>query len=263
MDILTHTLSGMAFGGVVANQFKSTVFNRLSIVAVGTVAGAMPDIDVITMWSGFDATFGEWFNLEISGRAAFGDKLWYSHHAFFHSMMAAILFGVILGGKLWLARTLLKKESHLKHILPFVAAFSGAYATHILEDMVTPGGGWGGVALWWPSMNYAGGYGYTWWWNNYDIFLIAFCVGLINIMLLFASSKLKKVVSCFSLFLFISGFSLGLFQIKTRGFDFAYRKNKTSSMVCEQKSKEIQKEVLGDTLYKWMAKFDEKIPVAF
>jgi hypothetical protein len=37
------------------------------------------------------SSFGQWFNLSHSGRVIYGEKFWYSHHAFFHSIVASLL----------------------------------------------------------------------------------------------------------------------------------------------------------------------------
>ncbi|WP_430935087.1 metal-dependent hydrolase [Saccharicrinis sp. 156] len=263
MDILTHTLSGMAVGALVANQINGSVYKKMGILTAGTIAGAFPDIDVITMWSGFDGTFGRWFGLEWTGREAFGAKLWYSHHAFFHSLFAAVLFGLLLGCIIILSKLPIKSSTNFKSTLPYVIAFTGGYIIHILEDMATPGGGWGGVAFWWPSKNYIGGLGEIWWWNNYDVFLIVTTVVLMNTALLFLGKKIRSLAKKTSLAVFVIGFALSVFQIKNRGFDFAYHKNKTPSSVCEQKSKEIQKQILGNRTYNFMEWLDTQIPVPF
>ncbi len=260
MDILTHTLSGVAVASVVANATKTKFANKIVILATGAFAGALPDIDVITKWSGFDSTFGQWFNLPISGNEAFGARLWYSHHAFFHSLLASILFGLLLGMILYLAKTKSKlSRSSILSVLPFVVAFILGYNMHLLEDMVTPGGGWGGVAYLWPSKVYIGGFGDTWWWNNYDVFLIVSGVVFINTILLILGKIQLKRFGAISVLIFALGFTLGVVQIKTRDFNF----NARGKVQKEELSKEIQKEALGENVFYIMEKLDGLIPVAF
>jgi hypothetical protein len=52
-------------------------------------------------------------------------------------------------------------------------------------------------------------------------------------------------------------------QIKTRGFDFNYYGQTKNYQMYEQKSKEIQKKILGKNLYTVMAKIDGKLGVNF
>jgi len=56
---------------------------------------------------------------------------------------------------------------------------------------------------------------------------------------------------------------LGIYQIKTRGFDFDYQGFAPDYKTSEAKSKEIQREILGDTVYGWMEKLDQNIPLNF
>jgi len=258
MDILTHTISGMAAASVVANISNQKWIGKIKMIITGAVAGALPDIDVITRWKGFDGTFGQWFNLTISGDEAFGAKLWYSHHAFFHSLLASVMFGVLLGLIMYFVRSKFKlSKLSLIKVTPFVVAFILGFNMHLLEDMVTPGGGWGGIAYLWPSKVYVGGFGNTWWWNNYDIFLLANVVVIINVLLFFIGKK--RFVKIAGVLVFVVGFSLGLMQIKSRNYNFNSRENINK----EALSKEIQQDVLGDKVFYMMEKLDVLIPVAF
>ncbi|MCW3785681.1 metal-dependent hydrolase [Plebeiibacterium sediminum] len=260
MDILTHTLSGVAAASVVANVSNGKLAHKIKLLVTGAFAGALPDIDVITKWSGFDATFGKWFDLSISGNEAFGAKLWYSHHAFFHSLLASVIFGLLLGLILYAAKSKFKiSRSSLLSAIPFVLAFVFGYNMHLLEDMVTPGGGWGGVAYLWPSKVYIGGFGDTWWWNNYDVFLIVSGVVFFNTALLLLGKLRLKRFGAVSILIFVLGFTLGVVQVKNRDFNF----NARGTAHKEELSKEIQKEALGENVFYLMEKLDAIIPVAF
>jgi hypothetical protein len=91
LDILSHSLSGLALGTVLAS-FAQGPRRKLAILGIATFGGALPDLDAISMWSGFDRTFGSWFQLNQSGRFIYSAKFWYSHHAFFHSLLAPLLW---------------------------------------------------------------------------------------------------------------------------------------------------------------------------
>lgn len=97
MDILTHTLCGVAAGTVLAGFSRKSPKYKLSVIAVSGVGGALPDMDAISLWSKFDGTFGAIFQLNHSGKEIYTSKFWYSHHAFFHSVLAGILFSLLLG----------------------------------------------------------------------------------------------------------------------------------------------------------------------
>ena len=58
MDILTHTFSGFACGTVVASLHQGTLFDKVGIVLAGSIGGCLPDLDAISLWSGFDQYIG-------------------------------------------------------------------------------------------------------------------------------------------------------------------------------------------------------------
>ena len=96
MDILSHTLSGVAIGATAIHfNNKGFKFNAGLILVCG-FAAFFPDLDVITYWSGFDETIGDWFSLEEKGKTLYHQKRWFSHHGLFHSFLMAILFTVVI-----------------------------------------------------------------------------------------------------------------------------------------------------------------------
>ncbi|MBC7485615.1 MAG: hypothetical protein H7282_02550 [Cytophagaceae bacterium] len=129
--------------------------------------------------------------------------------------------------------------------------------------MPTPSCVWGGVDFFWPGKTYFGGTGDIWWWNNYDIFLIIVTVILINLLVLPASQWLKQKTSKIAIAVFTLGFICCFIQIKTRGFDFNYTGHQVDYDRYEEKSKEIQRDLLGEKLYGFMTKFDRKVKVDF
>ena len=100
MDILSHTLSGIAIGTVVATFSNKTWKQKASILLAGGFGGCLPDFDAISLWSKFDSTIGRLLNLTHSGNEIYFGKLWYSHHAALHSILAPIflvlLFSIVL-----------------------------------------------------------------------------------------------------------------------------------------------------------------------
>lgn len=108
MDILTHVLSGAAIGVAAANYYKTTPLRKAKIILAGAIGGAFPDIDAISMWSEFDRTFGALFNLSHSGRVIYGSKFWYSHHAFFHSLIGSLFFAALF---LWIVYLVKRRDN--------------------------------------------------------------------------------------------------------------------------------------------------------
>ncbi len=269
MDILTHTLSGIAIGTVAASFSKRGFKEKLLIVAIAGFAAVLPDFDAISLWSGFDSTLGALFNLSHTGKEIYSAKFWYSHHAFMHSLLAGILFAGLIGLLKYLIESRFKNltskgflDSIQKNKLILIA-FVSAFIIHLIEDMPTPASTWGGVNFFFPSKNFIGGTGDIWWWNNYDIFLIVVGVILVNLILLVIKMFVKFDVRKFTVGVFLIGFTFALIQIKTRDYDFAYSGYSKNYQEFEMQSKQIQKEVLGDKLYKVMEGFDNKLKIYF
>ena len=269
MDILTHTLSGFAVGTVITSFSKRGLKEKSLIFGIGGFAGALPDIDAISLWSGFDSTFGQVFNLSHSGREIYSAKFWYSHHAFMHSIAAALLISAVIGILIYVIGVRFRKfqlhgivESFKRNRL-LIFSFILGFLVHLLEDMPTPASSWGGVNLFWPLNSYVGGYGAIWWWNNYDLFIIVLSVMTINLTLLGFSRIRKNMRSKIIVGVFILGFLFAIVQIKTRNFDFAYSVSTKSYHEFELKSKKLQREILGDRLFKRMKDFDNKLKIHF
>lgn len=269
MDILTHTLSGIAIGTVLSSFTNSGFKEKLKIILISGFAGMLPDFDAISLWSGFDSTIGDLFNLSYSGKEIYSGKLWYSHHAFLHSLLAGILITGLIGllfsiidNKSLNLRFFKIVDSMRKNGLILIGFLLG-FLIHLIEDMPTPASSWGGVNLFWPSKSYIGGSGNIWWWNNYDIFLIVICVIFLNLTLILIKRYVKIDIRKITVAVFFIGFIVAFVQIKTRNFDFAYSGHTNRYQEFENKSKQIQKEILGDKLYGVMKKFDNNLKIYF
>lgn len=261
MDILTHALSGTAVATCAMNYVPSTFARKFKIVLAGTIGGAFPDLDAVSMWSRFDSTFGKIFGLEYSGKVIYGSKLWYSHHAFFHSVVASVVFGVLLLLSIYPLKTFRNKDplsflsfskSHLIYPLVFIFGFWA----HLAGDIPTPASVWSGIDLFWPSKSYVGGYGKIWWWNNYDIFLIIVCCIILNLIVPVLFRYIRKNVRLFTASVLIVGLSLILLQVNTRQYNYAYTGNTSKYAEFEQNSKREQQRILGKRLYRYMERFD-------
>ena len=247
MDILSHTLSGVA---AVSACLPFTDFGfkkKLGALGVGALAGAFPDLDAISLWSGFGQ----------KGADIYTGKLWYSHHGFNHSIFAGLLLVfVILFFRTSRFSDFCKNEKVLS--LGLIIGF----CAHLLEDMPTPTAYWGGVRLFFPSEVYVGGFGKIWWWNNYDIFLLIFLITIFNLVLTKAiQSQFYQKVSV----IIVSSVLIGLimFQMNGRQVDYNYKGYSNNYLELERQSKEEQKRILGDKLYRFMVMIDNKIPLHF
>jgi len=265
VDILTHTLTGVAVAFTAGNLRGVKTKSLVVVIAVAAIGGALPDIDAISLWSGFDATFGTWFNLEHTGRQIYSARLWYSHHAFFHSLLASIMFTAFLAIGLFGKSVFIKSNGALKKNLnvklTVLVSFFLAYNFHLLEDMLTPSSSWGGVAYLWPASNYTGGWGHIWWWNNYDLFALVLIVILANagIHLLLRN---RRAVMLLSLVFFMVGLVTASRQIGSRQLNYNYSGSK-DYMKMEEQSLNEQKDILGERAYNMMRRLDNALPFYF
>ncbi len=269
MDIITHTLSGLAIGTVAIQFSDQNAKSKFGLLALSAFGGALPDLDAISLWSKFDDTLGSFFGLKNSGSEIYFSKFWYSHHGFLHSLAAAILIAIFL----LLVYHFLKISADKSSPRPLVVSlrsgriywltFLLAFTVHLVEDMPTPASVWGGVNFFWPSESYIGGTGHIWWWNNYDIFLIVLSVVTLNLIVAVCRTFIQMNAPLIAASVLVLGFSIALFQIKSRGFDFSYQGFTQDFQIMEAKSKEIQREILGEELYALMIKLDNKIPLNF
>jgi inner membrane protein len=268
MDILTHAISGLALGAAIATEKQIQMKNKWKIVALAGFGGIFPDFDAISLWSGFDNTFGKLFKLSTSGKSIYFSKLWYSHHGFFHSLFAGILFSFLIILTLFaIKKFVFRKHQSFReyftaHIL-FGIAFLSGFLIHLFEDMPTPAGLWGGVRFFWPFKAYIGGTGEIWWWNNYDIFLVVFIVLILIMFFMIIQTYVSQNLRKFSLLTIIIGFIIVMIQIKSRDTDFNATKTSADFQELETKSIEIQKAKLGSPIYTLMSKFDRKVGVNF
>lgn len=265
MDLLTHIAAGAAVGTTIAVCVKGKAGKKAAVVCAGALGGALPDIDAISLWSKFDATFGRLFGLSHAGKEIYSAKFWYSHHAFMHSLAACVLLALILLVVIFIVRKGFKNLSWagLKLFsgrnIAVAGAFASGYIAHLICDMPTPASSWGGVNILFPLEPYIGGWGKIWWWNNYDIFLIISAVIAANLLILALSGLLKRRSKQLSCVLLAAAVVIIIVQVNSRGFDF----NSHTYQQCETKSKEIQKKILGEKLYKRMEKLDNAVPIYF
>lgn len=249
MDIISHTLCAISVGSLLATYKCNSWKQKLLVISASAIGGIIPDIDVISLWSGFDGSFGKMFSLSASGKDIYNDTLWYSHHGFMHSLCAIAIFtGVFVLIMKWIWN---EKPSRW-----IACSFAAGYFVHLLGDMITPGGPWAGIRLFFPFSAYVGGTGTVWWWNNYDIFLCVCLMTILGVCFNFICKKTgKKII--LPIFIIISITIIGL--VCTKNGDF----NQGNYANNEKRSKEIQKELLPTPIYNMMTTFDKYIPVLF
>jgi len=269
MDILTHTLSGVAAGtAVAACSGKRGNSGSPAVVLMGGLGGFFPDLDAISLWKGFDRFFGAVHGLNVSGREIYFGKWTFSHHGAMHSVAA----GAVLAALIFFAGVILRyifvrvkgEGSLFRPVIPSVLAFFFGYIMHLLGDLPTPGYVWGGIRLWWPADLYVGGTDQIWWWNNYDIFIAVCSAVVINLSILFLCRRRRHLY-----FRFIPAVVVALMivvsavMINNRENIYKYKSFRKEFAGFEADSREEQKRILGSRLYKVMAGFDEMLPFNF
>lgn len=260
MDILSHTLTGIAVGACAGNFIKPPA-SRGIFILIGALGGAFPDIDAISLWSKFDTTLGSWLHLTHTGEEIYCGKFWYSHHGFFHSLLAMAMFGSLFYWIPFLKNKITKKNVVLKVYSLWALTFFLAGTFHLLEDMPTPDNIWGGVRLFFPFEVYIGGWNYIWWWNNYDLFLIIYSVAMCNCFLLFIMKNwtLRK---WFSMGLFAFGIIGYCYQVHQRP-NFIVDATSKKYVHNDERSLVIQQTILPPFLFQGMQQFDQLLPLYF
>jgi len=212
MDILSHTLSGVASASLGVSLLPLKAKEKIKYLILGAFVGAFPDIDAVSMWSKWDSVF----HTAQKGSSIYTDKHWYSHHGFFHSLFAGLL---LVGFIFLIQKFITKKTLEKKHFWMYGFLILG-FVAHLFEDMPTPFSAWGGVRFWFPSEVYVGGFGKIWWWNNYDIFLLILCITVFNIAIgwfKFIPDLMRKMTHVSGTLIFIF---LIVFQMNTREFSY-------------------------------------------
>lgn len=264
MDIVTHTLSGIAISTVFASLSKKDLWKKGIILFCGSIGASIPDIDVISLWSGFDRTIGKVLHLASTGKDIYFGNSWYSHRHFTHSLVGGLTMTLLVLFLSYLACVLFSKDTNITKFLKdkcvYFGAFWCAHFIHLLEDMLTPGGNWGGIALFWPINKPIGGMGLLWYRNNYDIFLmVLFCcfinIGVVAVYHVFH----KKFIRYLPVAICICSLLAVLYQIDQRNFSFAYKGYTKRYREYERRSLEIQRKILGKNIYALMVRLDRSV----
>lgn len=261
MDLLINVFFGLGIGTALAAWNRSRPTQQFKLMAIGALGALLPSLDEITLWSSFDSTIGKWLGLEESGVDIFFGKHWYSHQAFMHSLLADFLFSLLLLISMGLIYRYVIKGTRtvragIGYVAIYGAAFGLSYLAHLFADLAAPAGTWGGIRLFFPMEVYVGGWGMTWWWNNYDLTLVLLVVLVLNLVLIACIPPLKKGMRYLPASVCGFAFLLISWLIASRGYDF----NKEGYACREKASHHIQEEILGERLHAVMVKIDKKLP---
>lgn len=266
MDILIHTLSGTTTAAFISTMGSFSKKGKFALILLGAFAGAFPDIDAISLWSKFDQTIGSWLHLSHTGSQIYFGKFWYSHHGFFHSILAAAIFSL---GLVSLYKLLFKKEIwsayfHSRECMFILAISFFSYLSHLIGDLPTPGAVWGGIRLFFPFEIYVGGYGTTWWWNNYDVFLtLLTTTSALSLFILLEDKFIKSDLIKAAAFMYIMGISLSTYYVTNHSISFAYVGNTSRYAYYERISYADQSGRLGKSVFRLMYKLDKILPFYF
>ncbi len=246
MEILTHAIVGCATGATAACGAERPS-RRAAILIAGFVGGVMPDIDALSLAPGFDNTVGAFFNLAYSGREIFFGTFPYSHRMALHSLTVPLIIASLIISSIWIIR----RRNPGSPALLAAGAFITAYSLHLLCDMVTPAGLWGGIGLFWPDTIRYGGWGLRWWWNNFDITIIGCVITACATLLSFITAISLRLRGIIALSIFITGIITGAALINHGTIDFNNRR-----MTYAEKTKKsflIQRRIIGDRLLNIMS----------
>jgi inner membrane protein len=268
MDILTHTLSGAAAASAIAAFSSRSLKGKFLIIFFGAAGAMLPDLDAVTRWPGFDAVIGKTLGLSQTGRSIYFGQHWYSHHNFMHSLAAAAIFTLAAALIGYIYCRLRSRCRSASAFIPgasgFLLSFLFGYVMHLLGDLPTPDTVWNGIRLFWPLTTPVGGFGYIWWWNNYDIFLIFLASGTLNTVLIAANRFIKKrLLNPVPTVIFLCMICATLFQVTHRPTSFASAGNPANHADKEHQSLAAQRDILGKRLYGIMNALDRKIPIPF
>jgi inner membrane protein len=268
MDIFTHALSGITAAAAAAAISSRPLRDKLLMIGCGAAGAMLPDLDAITLWPDFDAVIGKALGLSQSGRGIYYGRHWYSHHNFMHSLAAAAMLtlAIALIGYLyyrWHTRNR-SASAYRSAAVGFLLSFFSGYVLHLMGDLPTPDAIWNGIKLFWPLRTPVGGFGYIWWWNNYDIFLIFLVGGTLNVALIGADHLFKKrLLRHIPMLIFLCMICAVLFQITHRPTSYSSEGYPAGHADKERQSLVTQRQILGKRLYGIMTALDRKIPVPF
>jgi len=260
MDIVTHATSGAVCGAAVALGLRGAPAPVLASLVLGGLGGLLPDLDALTRAPGYDALAAAW-GLPPGTALYFGSR-WCSHHHLAHSLAAGVGVTVALALALALGRLLGERQPAEAWwpVLLAPASLLAGFLAHLAGDLVTPASVWGGIQLFWPSPRMVGGWGWAWWFNNYDL-LIAQAVALLGVLAASLVPRTRPVLAralplaVLALDLLACAVLLGL-----REGDYAYVGHTPDYAALEQASLDEQRRLLPPAVFERCRALDEALP---
>lgn len=265
MDIFTHVVAGALAGGCVALMIRGAPARVGAALSWGALGGFLPDIDAASRVPGFDATLGRAFGL-APGEVVYAGGEWYSHHHFTHSLVAALAAALLVAGLLGLERLVFGPTSDGRRVVRIgmaPAALLAGYLLHLAGDLVTPASVWGGIQLLWPLEPMVGGWGWCWWFNNYDIFLVQVLgLGLLGLVSLLPRTR-PVLARLLPAVLLASVLATCTALLQLRQQDYAYEGHASDYQGLEEASLDEQRRLLPPDLADLMISFDQSMPLPF
>jgi len=142
------------------------------------------------------------------------------------------------------------------------SAFLLGFLAHLVGDLPTPASVWGGIQAFWPLPDMVGGWGLTWWWNNYDRLLILL-IQLAILLALFPFRARVRAVRAMTGVVLVTGALLLVRQLLDRETSYTYTGNTPRYAALESASLAEQRRILPDPLYGLFRQVDGWMPVPF
>jgi hypothetical protein len=260
MDILTHVASGALCGAAAALGVRGAAAPVFVSLLWGGLGGFLPDLDAASRIPGYDALAAPlgW----PSGTALYFGSRWCSHHHFAHSLAAGAGVAAVLAVLLALER-LLRGWRQAGSCWPLLTApmslFAG-FLAHLAGDLVTPASVWGGIQLLWPAPNMVGGWGWTWWFNNYDL-LLAQLAGILALLITSLAPSSRPILArALPLAALLSTLTASVALLRMRQGDYAYEGHALDYNALEQASLDEQRRLLPPALFEQLRALDEALP---
>jgi membrane-bound metal-dependent hydrolase YbcI (DUF457 family) len=185
MDIYTHAASGAVTGMLFAVASGRAGLSRRAAILCCTFGAVMPDLDAVS------------FGLGAWGRRAYKGDHWYSHHQASHSLLGVVVLGLVVAAAWsWWRRRRDKPTALRQPVMAGCLSLGGV--VHILGDLPTPAGPWGGLPVLFPLSERFGGWGHLWWFHNYYVLwvlLLALTCGDARALLERKRPRLRKLTT--------------------------------------------------------------------
>jgi membrane-bound metal-dependent hydrolase YbcI (DUF457 family) len=157
MSPVEHALTGMLASTLAASAWPGPLRGRGRWIAWTTIGAMAPDLDALS--------------LLFSHRIYFGSA-WYSHRQFLHSIFGCAFLAMLLPALVTALGNPGRDERARILGVGSRAVFAGGLI-HLLGDLPTPPGPWGGLPLFFPLPIRVGGWGHLGWVNAVIFYFLA------------------------------------------------------------------------------------------